>query len=155
MATISTVADYIIVQLNADGESDLNNLKLQKLLYYVQAWYLAYYKRSMFDGKFQAWVHGPVNREIYDRFKDKKFLYSPITLADVEDLDLIGTLTSKEKRHIDRVLDAYAKYSPSQLEFMTHREKPWMDARKDVGKFERSENIIDEVKMGAYYRSRL
>jgi uncharacterized phage-associated protein len=155
MANISTVCDYIIIQLNADGDSDLTTLKLQKLLYYVQAWHLAFYKKPMFEGEFQAWVHGPVNRKIYNRFKDTKFLYSSISMQDVEDKNAIDKLNKKEKSHIDSVLDAYAKYSPSQLEVMTHREKPWIDARNGVDKLERSENVISEETMMKFYKARL
>jgi uncharacterized phage-associated protein len=155
MTNISTVCDYIIIQLNADGDSDLTTLKLQKLLYYVQAWHLAFYKKPMFDGEFQAWVHGPVNREIYNRFKDSKFLYSSITLQDVEDKNASDNLSKKDKSHVDSVLDAYAKYSPSQLEFMTHREKPWMEARTGVDKLQRSEKVISEETMTKYYKARL
>ena len=155
MANISTVCDYIIIQLNADGDSDLTTLKLQKLLYYIQAWHLAFYKKPMFEGEFQAWVHGPVNRKIYNRFKDTKFLYSSITMQDVEDRNAGDSLTKKEKSHIGSVLDAYAKYSPSQLEVMTHREKPWIDARNGVDKLERSENVISEETMMKFYRARL
>ena len=80
---INDVCDYIILQLSEAGEY-LNNLKLHKLLYYVQAWHLAFYGERLFDGGFQAWIHGPVNREIYDRFKETKSLYSEVDENDIK-----------------------------------------------------------------------
>jgi len=43
-ADINLVCDYIIQRVLTGGEK-LNVLKLQKLLYYVQAWHLAFYKK--------------------------------------------------------------------------------------------------------------
>lgn len=155
MAAITDVCYYIINRLTADADSDLNTLKLQKLLYYVQAWHLAFYGKPIFVGRFQAWVHGPVNREIYDLYKDQKYLYSAIGVDDIKDPSFEDRLSDDEKLHIDSVLDVYAKYTPSQLEYMTHREEPWIAARKDVPRFQRSENLIEESLMESYYKARL
>ena len=79
MMNVNDVVDYIILRVNADEQNVLINLKLQKLLFYTQAWHLAIHSDRLFDGEFQAWVHGPVNREIYDRFVGQgKSLYSEI-----------------------------------------------------------------------------
>ena len=50
------VADFFIKFSNEHGDN-LTNLKLQKLLYFAQAWYLVFYKRPLFDNEIQAWVH--------------------------------------------------------------------------------------------------
>lgn len=72
---INDVADYVILRLNQDEENNLLiNLKLQKLLYYIQAWSLAIRGRIFFEGEFQAWVHGPVSPTLYNRFKTNKSL---------------------------------------------------------------------------------
>ena len=76
MATINDTADYIISKLN-DGRTSLNVLKLQKLMYYCQAWSLALREMRLFSGVFQAWVHGPVNRALYDRLSSLG-MYSPV-----------------------------------------------------------------------------
>ena len=70
MITINEVCDYIIFRLKSEGKGSLNHLKLQKLLYYVQAWHLAFYGETFsLMENFKAWIHGPVNRTIYNRFK--------------------------------------------------------------------------------------
>lgn len=62
------VADYFIWLANDSG-SFISNLKLQKLVYYAQAWYLAIYGQSLFDEDFEAWVHGPIIPSLYQKYK--------------------------------------------------------------------------------------
>ncbi len=151
---IDNACDYIIQRVIASGEM-LSNLKLQKLLYYVQAWNLVFENKPLFDGKFQAWVHGPVSRNIYARYATTKTLYSDITVSDVsQDFDP-KSLDVNETSHIDRVLSVYAKFSGAQLEEMTHREDPWVQARDGYEPFERCEKDIDEEIMKRYYAQRL
>jgi len=155
MYNINDVCDYVILKAKSDEDIPLNNLKLQKLLYYIQAWHLAFYKKPFFDGKFQAWVHGPVNRIIYDRFRSTKFLYSDITKDDVLNKSCIEIFSSEDRNHIDNVLDTYLKFSGFQLEALTHSEDPWIKARKGYLSFSRCEVEIDEAIMGTYYRSKV
>ncbi|HEX4335778.1 MAG TPA: type II toxin-antitoxin system antitoxin SocA domain-containing protein [Polyangiaceae bacterium] len=154
-ARIDDVCDYVIARTIA-GDAELNLLKLQKLLYYVQAWHLAFHGEPLFAGRFQAWVHGPVNREIYVRFKGTKSLYSDVTEADVRpDFDAERTLQPSARSHIDSVLETYAQYTGTQLEEMTHREHPWLAARAGYKPSERCESEIDEKHMAQFYRARL
>lgn len=152
MATINDVCDYIISKTEQDG---LSLLKLQKLLYYCQSWYLAFGKGRLFDEKFQAWVHGPVNRHIYDRFKDSKYLYSAVSMVDINKDFSYNRLTDQEKVHIDSVLSVYAEFTGDQLESMAHQEDPWILARCGIPLHERCENEIDEKIMEDYYKARL
>lgn len=152
MATINDVCDYIIIKLEAAGDFP-SVLKLQKLLYYVQAWHLAINKEPLFQGKFQAWIHGPVNREIYDRFSGSKMMYSSVSNSDCNGGQ--DRLTEDERIAVDDVLDVYAKYSGSQLEEMTHKEDPWLNARGGVSPSQRCETEISEDDMRTYYGSRI
>lgn len=153
MVNIHDVCDYVIKKTNADEAMPLNNLKLQKLLYYIQAWHLAFYREKFFDGSFQAWVHGPVNREIYDRFNPTKYLYSDLSGKDIKDEDFLKRIDPEDQEHIDNVLDTYLKYTGAQLETLTHKELPWIAARKGYGKFQNCEVEIDNELIQAYYSS--
>jgi uncharacterized phage-associated protein len=62
------IADYFVWLANDTG-SFVSNLQLQKLVYYAQAWHLALYDRPLFEDDFQAWVHGPVIPELFDKYK--------------------------------------------------------------------------------------
>ncbi|MFA6090004.1 MAG: type II toxin-antitoxin system antitoxin SocA domain-containing protein [Candidatus Woesearchaeota archaeon] len=152
---VNDVCDYVINRLNAENNDDsLNSLKIQKLLYYIQAWHYAFFKKPVINGTFEAWVHGPVNRTIYDRFKDR-MLFFPIDVHDIINTEVDKKIGSDDKAHIDSVLEVYSKYSGVELERMTHQEKPWINARKDFTPNERCDKPIDPEIMGAYYKARL
>lgn len=155
MHAINQIADFIIFRLTSEDVAGIPNLKLQKLLYYVQAWHLAFYQKPLFDGKFQAWIHGPVNREIYDRFKENKLLYSTVDCDDLLDRNINETIDEKTQEHINNILESYARFSGTELEIMTHREDPWLEARKGFSPMERCENEISEQTMKSYYSNRL
>lgn len=152
--SVDDVADYIIVKMS-DADVYLNVLKLHKLLYYVQAWHLAFVGRRLFDSSFEAWVHGPVNRPTYMRYRATKDMYSPVTLSDVRQLFRITSVAQDAKRHLDAVLQVYAKYSDGQLEEMTHRERPWQLARVGYAPNERCTVAIADDVMRTYYAARL
>lgn len=155
MYTANEIADYVIFRIASDDDSGVMNLKLQKLLYYCQAWKLAFDDSALFEGAFQAWIHGPVNRTLYDRFKGSKSLYSLISMKDIEDAAIIEKIDAESKSHINSILDAYAPFSATDLEVMTHREDPWIQARKGYSPTQRCEEVIDEKLMKQYYRKRL
>lgn len=152
--SINNVCDYVITSVINSGEN-LSNLKLQKLLYYVQAWHLAFEGAPLFHEKFEAWVHGPVSRVIFDRFSGSKSLYSDIGLPDVQEGFSPGVLSQEQREHIDRVLSVYGKFSGPQLEDMTHREDPWVFARNGYQPWDRCTREIDETQMAEYYKQRL
>jgi uncharacterized phage-associated protein len=155
MANIHDITDYVISRL-VTGGVQLNQLKLQKLLYYIQAWHLAHLDKPIVHARFQAWVHGPVNREVFDRFKGKKMLYSAMTTDDIrEDFNSEQSLSSEQRAFIDAVLNVYAPLAGDQLEAMTHQEDPWVKARGHLGPDQRCETEIDEAIMSTVYRSRI
>lgn len=148
---VNDVADYIILSLNGDESFSLINLKLQKLVYYIQAWCLGINGDVFLNGRFEAWVHGPVCRPLYDRFKDSKSLYAVIDVNDVINKDAKSVFEKDDAEFIDYILENYARFSGSQLEAMTHSEKPWIDARKGVAPMDRCENEITIESMRDFY----
>ena len=104
MNSIHDITDYIILRVKSEDRfASLINLKLQKLLYYVQAWSYGINKKPMFDGEFEAWIHGPVNREIYNRFNSTKYLYSEINIDDCMNHNV--SLSSEDAEFIDFILE--------------------------------------------------
>ncbi len=150
MYSINDIADYIISRVKTeDKNASLINLKLQKLLYYVQAWSYGINKKPMFDGGFEAWIHGPVNRFIYDRFNSNKYLYSEINLDDRLNKDV--TLLSEDAEFVDFILENYLKYSGAELERLSHSEMPWVKTRGDLGVNERCNKEISSELMQEFY----
>lgn len=76
MYTYNDIADYFIAVSNSTHDL-ITNLRLQKLVYYAQAWHLAIYQEPLFSEDFQAWVHGPVIPQLYTQYKEYK--WNPIT----------------------------------------------------------------------------
>lgn len=83
-----------------------------------------------------------------------KDLYSLIGKEDVLNSNAINVLTEEDSQFIDLILDNYASFNASDLERMTHKEKPWLEARKGYGQFERCTNIISKDTMIEYYGNR-
>ena len=151
---VNIVADYVILRLNADEKNNLINLKLQKLLYYIQAWSLGINKKKFLNCSFEAWVHGPVSRELYERFKFSHSLYSFITVSDVTNKNPENEIEQADIKFINYILDNYAGFSGAELETMTHNENPWKEARIGYDPMQSCNKIISEDSMLKYYGER-
>jgi uncharacterized phage-associated protein len=141
------IADTIIALSRERSSGEITNLKLQKLLYYAQAWNLAFTGKPLFLESIEAWVHGPVVPLVFRRFRD--YRWKPIDCR-VEPSD-----DEPVRKHIASVLDAYGKFDATQLERLTHSEKPWRDARGNLDPDMSSCAVISHGAMREYYSSRL
>ena len=145
------IADYFIALSNETG-SLISNLKLQKLVYYAQAWYLANYKEELIKEDFQAWVHGPVIPTLYSEYK--KFGWQPILRTDLDDKSLIeikSNLPTKTNLLLDLIVDGYFGLSAFELERLTHSEDPWVQTRGAIPEDAPSDSIIDKNLIRDYY----
>jgi uncharacterized phage-associated protein len=147
-STAKEVADCII-QHHYDRGDYVSNLKLQKLLYYCQAWYLALYNKALFKEHFEAWVHGPVQPKLYGEFK--QYGWQPIFDHKTD----CAKVPAHVKAHIDEVLKVYGAMSGSELELRSHSEEPWLEARKNLAPDKSSTTRINTETMRRYYKSRL
>ena len=130
---------------------EVTPLTVQKLLYYIQGNYAAIYDKPLFDAPCEAWVHGPVYRNVYNLFRD--FKYNPIDddrFVPLKESAL--PLTPEAKEVVDRVLDTFGMYSGKVLESITHKEVPWLDARKGFLPDETSHAEISLDAMKAYFK---
>jgi len=120
-------------------------MKLQKLVYYAQAWSLVWDERPMFPEPIQAGLNGPVVRELYDKHNGK-FTVNP---ADIEGNP--GALDDDAKETVDAVLDFYGDKSAEWLSDLTHKEGPWKKAREGLAAMDNSEKPILLEWMADYY----
>lgn len=147
----SILGEYILEQRGA-----MSHLKLQKLIYFIEGYHLAYFSESVIDDNFEAWVHGPVSRKLYDQLKDKSVLYSEISYSKREGEDLPSNilkyhLTSEQIELINNVLDLYAEESALSLEDITHQQTPWVETRKGYSSHERCYKIIPKEDIKSYF----
>lgn len=154
LATIDSalLADYIL-----EKHGPMSHLKLQKLLYLIEGYHLAYYGSSLINDDFEAWTHGPVSRKIYDLLKDKSRLYVDLHYeqGDYKHLPselMRDMLTDDQFELVNEVLGLYDKESGFDLEALTHSQTPWINARKGVALYEKCTNIISKRDMTVYFR---
>jgi len=148
MASAVDVARYLLWLAEQECEPEpMSHLRLQKLLYYVQGWSLAIRDEPFFEGEVEAWVHGPVVREVYPIFAD----YKNGAIAGHEARDC-GTMTADQIRFIRSIWESYKKYSASELRRRTHCEKPWLEARAGMAPDEPGERAISAAAMREFFR---
>jgi uncharacterized phage-associated protein len=149
MLTAKQVADYFLRAVDETAGDGISNLRLQKLLYYAQAWHLANFDTPLFEEDFEAWMYGPVIPSLFRMYKDSGTvpLPRPRGSAPVID-DVTRTL-------LDEIWDVYGAYSATQLMRFTHEEIPWIDARGDVDAGAPCTNIIPKAVMRDFFRARL
>ena len=138
---IDLAIEYLLNQCE-----DITPLALQKVLYYTQGFYYAFYKTFLFTEDCQAWVHGPVYRDIYFRYRDYKF--DPIECNNEID-DTI--FSSSEKAILESIVKHICCYSGKVLEKFTHSETPWLNARGDLLGTEASDKVITKDDIGLYF----
>lgn len=132
----------------------MSHLKLQKLLFYCDAYCLAYFKQELIEDVFEAWVHGPVCRKVYDSLKDKSMLYSDLEYSDTGvDVDAVfDSLPTAQKELVGSVLADLAGWSGMELEATTHREYPWQQARAGIDDSAKCHNPISKDITREFYR---
>lgn len=127
---------------------DITPLALQKALYYIQGFYYAFYGNYLFTEDCRAWIHGPVYKEIYLKYKNYQFY--PI---DKTKLNYDGTFSNEEIAILDSVSKYICCYSGKVLENFTHNEDPWLKTRGELPNNVDSEKIIDKQLIGDYFKS--
>ena len=141
MADVRDVAQYIL-----DKRGGMTTWKLQKLVYYCQAWSLVWDDEPLFPDDIEAWANGPVIRKLYE-IHTGKFRVSKIKGGDAARLGRV------QRETIDAVLEAYGDKSPQWLSNLTHSEAPWQDTRRRAGlsEGERGSAVIPRDAMAEYY----
>jgi uncharacterized phage-associated protein len=137
------IAHKILKKAGSADEGELiTNLKLQKMLYYMQGFHLACFDTPLFDEEIEAWQYGPVVPSVYDHFKEHK---SRGIEYDGETIDL----SDREESLFNEVYRVYGKFSAIGLMNMTHEEMPWKTTPTGVG------NVIPHEKMKEFFKKRL
>lgn len=140
MLSAHDVAAYIVEQHGA-----MSAMKLQKLVYYSQAWTLVITGRPLFREPIRAWAHGPVVHELFDVHRGK-FVVEPEWPKG--DSDCLDRMVAKI---VDGVLSSYGRLSAERLSKMTHEEAPWDDARDHAPVWARGSSIITTTALKEYY----
>ena len=144
ISKLESAVKYLLLQT-----SEITPLALQKLLYFAQGFNKAFTDVFMFQEDCEAWAHGPVYREVYEKYRE--YGYNPI----VEDHLSYGdfSLTEDEKELLDHIVLHFGCYSGKILENMTHSEEPWRIARRGLVDGEISERVIEKQDITEYFKN--
>lgn len=152
---VLSVCRHIINYSNEKGYG-ISNLKLQKILYFVQAYFLLRKDdhSPCFVEKIEAWDFGPVVPEAYHEYKqygsgdiptaesyimfDKNNIWT-VQRVKFED----NTISDDDKALIDNVVDYFADYSATGLVSLTQRQSPWINA---YNSFQKNEITTDSIR---------
>jgi len=147
---IFDAAEYFISKVDEESGEVITHLKLQKLCYYAQAWHLAIHDKVLFNSRFEAWAHGPVNPELFQSYR--VYSYDPIPFPESFDLE---KYSADDKAFLDDVWNVYGKYDAKYLERLTHQEKPWTEARGNLPEGASCNRELSIETMKTYYRGLL
>ena len=143
--TIFDIANFFL------SKKALTHKKLQKLVYYAYAWFIALNNENkndiqniLFDEQPEAWLHGPVFPSLYNEYK-----YS--SWNEIKKVDNVILENEDLESFLNDVWNKFGEYSADQLEYMTHQETPWKNARKNVKNGEPSNNKILLEDIFVYY----
>lgn len=143
MFTAHDIARFFIERASAEAdESDLSNLKLQKLCYYAQGFALAITGRPLFGEDLEAWREGPVVRDIYRTYR--QFGSRVITEAQAG----VPITDEATVELLEAVYGHYGQFSPWALRNKTHQEPPWREARP-------TESALRQETMATFFRTQL
>jgi uncharacterized phage-associated protein len=138
MTDVFNLAEYIINY----PEIYVDNLKLQKLLFYCQAVSLAINKKPIFNNRIEAWDYGPVVPEVYAKYRNGDL--------GIEKSDAEVKVDPEDLKMADLALDHYGSMSGSKLIQLTHSERPWQDAYKQGRNTEITQQAIQKFYSTIY-----
>lgn len=120
------ITKYIVSQY--PQIKDLTNLKIQKLLYYAQGFYLAFTGEKLFSETIEAWTHGPVVKEVYQEIKKNHESYD---ILNFEPPTNLFSWNLNKKIFLDRLIEIRGTYTALELREKTHQELPWVKFYKE------------------------
>lgn len=124
------------------------SMKLQKIVYYAQAWSLVLRGKALFPERILAWSYGPIIYELYEQHKHN-FVVTYLKYGDPT------RLHDDEKAFLEKIYAYYSKFSYSELSQMTHSEDPWITAYRNTMHEEGSSSVISLESMEEFYSKKI
>ena len=141
MVRVFDVAAYILEKMGT-----MTTMKLQKLVYYSQAWSLVWDEKPLFEEDIEAWANGPVVRNLFNYHRGMYEIPS-IPIGNPRLLD------QEQQDTVDAVLEYYGNQSAQWLIDLTHMEDPWIQTREGLPIQERGNRVIPLDVIANYYSS--
>ena len=136
--TAMEVANYIIEYEHSKGRS-ISNLKLQKLLYFVQARFFMLYGKPCFDDRIEAWSFGPVVVNVYHAYK----IYGGLDITKLKGC-LPNNISPEHQIIINEELESYSCTPVYEMVNITHHQTPWVYAKRNQFNNEITQEAIQD-----------
>lgn len=164
MLNIQDLSIYIYNRYKDKYEMEISPIKLQKSLYFLYAYYQLFRKQIqeglteidpdtlhsipeyLFEFSFEAWTYGPVNREIYGKYKHDKSLFQTQVIKDI-----FEGYNPILKEYIDGMLANLFETNDFTLVNMSHQDRSWKEAYEQK---DSSKSIMDKDKVIVEYEYR-
>lgn len=140
MYDVQDVAEYVITY-SEDKDYGTSNLKLQKILYLIQAYFLMQTKKPCFSEEIEAWDFGPVIPEVYRRYKQFGSTDIQIRCLSIEETQ--KGFGKEDRKRINAVIDKFADFSAADLTILTQNQMPWIEAFGSGKKIIQYESILE------------
>ena len=109
----------------------MDEMKMHKLMYFLQRESLLMYNSPLFSEDFYGWVYGPVLKSVREEYKAFKPYSSP---AD--------SLKKEEQYLVENVLSRYGNLSSWKLSSLSHNEYSWKKSRQGLALDERGDRKL-------------
>ncbi len=149
MIDVIKVASYIYKRYQEEMNTEIDEMKLHKLLYLSQRESIIRTGQPMFSEQFAAWKYGPVIVKVRDQYKSKTLN----TFPTAEEL-------APFRDSFDFVFKTYAPKDSWSLSILTHGESSWQKAREGYGQDDHCDVLLDlndiqkdaeRIKMRRFY----
>lgn len=143
MEKVSQIASYLLKRYKSRYGEVMDEIKLQKLLYFTQREAIIRMGEPMFEAEFRAWKYGPVIIDIHTKYKSGD-LYEELSQESIQ----------RWKDCFDYIFDELAPKKTMSLVSLAHGEKSWQRARVGFGKYDRSDvpMSLSDIYEDAEYR---
>ncbi|MGX1096764.1 Panacea domain-containing protein [Amorphus sp. MBR-141] len=141
------IARWFINRVDREAGEAMTHLKVQKLLYFSQAYYLANFSKPLFEEDFEAWAHGPVITSVFHEYSSNRWEALPAGPAPA--------IAEEIQDYLEAVYRNFGKFSAKQLERISHNHAPWIKARGGLPEEARCNNIIPKNEIKIFYAERI
>lgn len=132
MENVNTIASYIFNCYKDKYGVNIDEMKLHKLMYFVQRESLVQTGKPLFDAVFYGWKYGPILKEVRVAYRDLNF-------ERFED----GELNNESRKILDKVFTDLAAKDSWSLSRLTHGEYCWKQSRQGIADEENSDVAIN------------
>lgn len=139
------IARKVIARTDAEQGDSITSLMLQKLLFFLQGYWLAVFNTPLLEDDFEAWAYGPAVPVVYEAYV--KYGKGAIPTSESGPGYLLET--EEEEELFEEIYLLYSQYSCTTLMRMILEDMPWSISVIECG------GVISQWTMRKYFRTLL